>query len=59
MIRGLLLYLVIGLVYALIHGYAKEEKRFSAFVATLTGWPFFLLAAIGAGWDALLNRRQE
>ncbi len=59
MIKLALIYLVIGLVYALISGYIKEEKRFPVFVATLTGWPLFLFAAIGAGWNALLNGRND
>jgi hypothetical protein len=59
MIKLLIIYLVVGLAFALIHGYVKEEKRFHVFVAVLTGWPIFLFSYIGAGWDALLNRRQE
>jgi hypothetical protein len=59
MIKLLIIYLVIGLAYALIQGYIKEENRFSVFVATVTGWPIFLVSLIGAGWHALLNQRQE
>jgi hypothetical protein len=59
MIKLALIYLVVGLVYALISGYIKEENRFSVFVATVTGWPIFLISLIGAGWNALLNGRVE
>jgi hypothetical protein len=59
MIRVALIYLVFGLVYALISGYIKEENRFPVFLATWTCWPIFLFSLIGAGWNALLNGRQE
>jgi hypothetical protein len=59
MIKFALVYLVIGLLYALISGYIKEENRFSVFVATWTGWPIFLISLIGAGWNALLNGRRS
>ena len=59
MIKLLLIYLAIGAGYALIRGYIKEEKRFSVFAATVTGWPVFLISLIGAGWHALLNQCSE
>jgi hypothetical protein len=59
MIKLLLIYLALGAVYALISGYIKEEKRFTVFVATVTGWPIFLFSLIGAGWNALLNGRND
>ena len=59
MIKLALIYLALGVGYALISGYIKEEKRFTVFVATVTGWPIFLISLAGAGWHALLNGRGE
>jgi hypothetical membrane protein len=59
MIKLALIYLAIGVIFALLHGYVKEEKRPHVFVAVVTGWPIFIFSYVGAGWDALLNRRQE
>ncbi len=59
LIKFLIVYLVLGLAYALISGYIKEDDRFTVFVATWTGWPIFLISLIGAGWNALLNGRAE
>jgi len=59
MIKLLAIYIAIGVIFALIYGYVREENRAHVFVAVVTGWPIFLFSFIGAGWDALLNRRQE
>jgi hypothetical protein len=59
MIKLALIYFVIGLIYALISGYVKDENRFPVFLATLTCWPIFLFSLIGAGWNVLLNGVQD
>ncbi len=59
MIKLFVIYLAIGVVFALIHGYVKEENRAHVALAVVTGWPIFLFSYIGAGWNALLNGRQE
>lgn len=59
MIKLAALYLAIGVLIALIHGYVREEKRPHIFMAVVTGWPIFVFSYIGSGWNALLNSRQE
>jgi hypothetical protein len=59
MIKLALIYLALGVVFALIYGYAKEEKRYSVLAAAVTGWPIFLFSFVGSGWNALLNGRNE
>ena len=59
MIKLALIYLSIGLGYALVSGYVKDENRFPVFLATLTCWPVFLFSMIGGGFNALLNSGGE
>ena len=56
LIKFLVLYFLVGLVYACIHCCTREEDRIHVILAILTGWPVFLFSMIGAGWHALLNQ---
>lgn len=58
MARVLLVYFLVGLLFAGIQYVVKDEKRPHVMLAVVTGWPIFLFSMIGAGWDALLNRRE-
>lgn len=60
MLRILGIYFLIGLLYAIIYAFVKkDEDRTQVFLAIVTGWPLFLFAAIGAGWNALLNESRR
>lgn len=59
MIRFAVAYLFVGLLFAGIRYLAKDERRPHVMLAVITGWPIFMVSTIGAGWDALLNRREE
>lgn len=56
LLKFLIGYFLIGLVFTLIYGYVKEENRFHVLAAVLTGWPIFFFAMLGSGWNALLSQ---
>ena len=58
MVRLIIPYIVIGVAIALLYAHAKKEERFPVLLAVGTGWPVFMWALVGSGWNALLNERK-
>ncbi len=52
-------YLMCGIVFMLVYCISKKEERIPVMLATITGWPLFLISMIGAGWNILLTQEEK
>ena len=59
MAKFVLGYFFIGLIFLIIYGVTKDEKRIPVMAAAFCAWPLFVISLIGEGLSTLLNPKSD